>query len=210
MSDIASVEPPADETGLYAEPPELMTRDLWTGARLWTAAMAFFFLTFIFAFFYLRSLNSNDMWRPHGINPPTGYGVAILVCLVASGVLYWIGVSAYERRGEGFWRACATGALALGVAAVVIQCVEWAAMSWGPTNGGYASVFIGWTGFFLLTALGGLYWMETLVAESFRFRRDERPELSVVRRANAEALLVFWTFLVAVGIAAFVILYLVA
>jgi heme/copper-type cytochrome/quinol oxidase subunit 3 len=211
MSDIVSVEAHEDETGLYVEPRELLARDLWTGARLWTAAQAFFFLTFVFAFFYLRSLNTNNMWRPHGVNPPMGYGGTILGCIVASAAIYWLGVRAYGTRGERVWRLAAAVALALGVAAIVVQSVEWAAMSWGPTDGGYASVFIGWTGFYVLSLLGGVYWMETLVAESTRFRKDSEPGGAVVvRRANAEALNVFWGFLAAVGVIAFVLLYLVA
>jgi heme/copper-type cytochrome/quinol oxidase subunit 3 len=203
-----SVEAARDETGLYAEPPELMARDLWVGVRLWTASVAFFFLTFVFAFFYLRSLNSNNQWRPHGIDPPTGWGVAILVCIVASVVLYSVAVRGWI---EARWRMLAAISVVLAIAAVVIQCIEWGTMSWGPTNGGYASVFIGWTGFYVLLLLGAIYWMETLVAESYRDRSGEGAEArAVVRRANAEALSLFWVFLGAVEVAAFIILYLVA
>jgi heme/copper-type cytochrome/quinol oxidase subunit 3 len=209
VSDLVSVEAPEDETGLYDEPPEMLARDLWTGARLFTAAAAFFFLTFVFAFFYLRSLNSNGQWRPHGINPPTGWGVGVLACIAASVVIYWVAVRLYV---EPRWRMLSVLSLGLGLAAVVIQCVEWAAMSWGPTNGGYASVFIGWTGFYVFVLLGALYWMETLVAESWRDSRGsaEAEARAVVRRANADALALFWSFLGLVEIAAFVTLYLVA
>jgi heme/copper-type cytochrome/quinol oxidase subunit 3 len=208
MAEHVSVEPPRDETGLYDEPPELLARDLWTGARLFAAAAAFFFITFIFAFFYLRSLNSNGQWRPHGVNPTTGYGAAVLACIVASVVLYWVAVRMYV---EARWRMVAALSLGLGLAAAVIQCVEYAAASWGPTNGGYASVYVGWTGFYLLFLLGALYWMETLVAESYRDRRggQEAEARAVVRRANAEALSLFWAFLGLVEVAAFVVLYLV-
>jgi heme/copper-type cytochrome/quinol oxidase subunit 3 len=205
---VSAVEAPRDETGLYAEPPELMARDLWVGVRLWTASVAFFFLTFVFAFFYLRSLNSHHMWRPHGIDPPTGWGVAILVCIVASALLFWFAVQGWV---EPRWRMLATLSLGLALAAVAIQCIEWAVMSWGPTHGGYSSVFIGWTGFYLLFLLGVVYWMESLVAESYRDRGGEGAGArAVVRRANAEALALFWLFLGAVGLGAFLILYLIA
>jgi heme/copper-type cytochrome/quinol oxidase subunit 3 len=202
------VEATRDETGLYQEPPEFMARDLWVGVRLWTASVAFFFLTFVFAFFYLRSLNSNNQWRPHGIDPPTGWGVAILVCLVASVALYWVAVRNWD---EPRWRLLGSVALGLALAVLIIQCIEWGAMSWGPTHGGYSSVFIGWTGFYVLLLLGVLYWMETLLAESYRDRGGEGAEArAVVRRANAEALSLFWLFMGGVGVAAFIILYLVA
>lgn len=203
MTTLPSTETPPEE---YAEPPEVMARDLWVGVRLWTASVAFFFLTFVFAFFYLRSLNSNNQWKPHGIDPPTGWGVAILVCLVASVAVYWFAV---RLGSEERWRMPAVVSLVLAIAAAVIQCVEWAVMSWGPTNGAYASVFIGWTGFYLLFLLGVIYWMETLVAESYR--GGEGAEVrAAVRRSNAEALNLFWLFLGLVGVGAFIVLYLVA
>jgi heme/copper-type cytochrome/quinol oxidase subunit 3 len=208
VADMASVETPQDETGLYAEPPEMLARDLWVGVRLWTASVAFFFLTFVFAFFYLRSLNSNNQWRPHGVNPPTGWGVAIFVCIAASVVLYWVAVRFWL---EPRWRMLAAVSVVLALAAAVIQCIQWGVMSWGPTNGGYASVFIGWTGFYLFFLLGVIYWMETLVAESYRERGGEGAEArAIVRRANAEALSLFWLFLGLVELGAFIILYLVA
>jgi heme/copper-type cytochrome/quinol oxidase subunit 3 len=204
VTTLPHAEAPPEE---YVEPPEIFARDRWVGVRLWTASVAFFFLTFVFAFFYLRSLNSNSQWRPHGIDPPTGWGVAILVCIVASVVLFWLAV----RLGEPRWKLLATLSLVLALAGVVIQCIEWGAMSWGPTNGGYASVFIGWTGFYLLLLLGGIYWLETLVAESYRERGGEGAEArAFVLNSNAEALNVFWVFLGVVQVAAFIILYLIA
>jgi heme/copper-type cytochrome/quinol oxidase subunit 3 len=203
VTTLPSTETPPEE---YAEPPEFLANDLSVGVRLWTASAAFFFLTFVFAFFYLRSLNMNNQWKPHGVDAPTGWGVAILACIVASVVVYWFAV---RLGSEERWRLPALVALVLAVAAGVIQCVEWAVMSWGPTNGGYASVFIGWTAFYLLFLIGVIYWMETLVAESYR-GGEGAEERAVVRRANAEALNLFWLFLGLVAVAAFIILYLVA
>ena len=39
-------------------------RALFVGARLFVAADAFFFLGFLFAYLYLRALNSNGLWHP--------------------------------------------------------------------------------------------------------------------------------------------------
>ena len=38
---------------------ELLVRNVRVGSRIWAAAQAFFFMAFLFAFFYLRALNSN-------------------------------------------------------------------------------------------------------------------------------------------------------
>jgi heme/copper-type cytochrome/quinol oxidase subunit 3 len=60
--------------------------------------------------------------------------------------------------------------------------------------------------------LGALYWMETLAVESYRDRHggEEAGARAVVRRANADALTLFWGFLGLVEVAAFILLYLVA
>jgi hypothetical protein len=70
------------------EPPEWQPRAIWVGARLLCGAAAFFFLAFVFAYFYLRSLDLDNDWKiGHNINPPLGLGVAIVVALVLSAAL---------------------------------------------------------------------------------------------------------------------------
>ena len=36
------------------------------------------FLAFVFAYFYLRSLNNGGHWRPPRVDPPQGYGAAVV------------------------------------------------------------------------------------------------------------------------------------
>ena len=45
---------------------------LWTGGRLLIGIWAFAFAALAFAYFYLRSANNEDLWRPGGITAPTG------------------------------------------------------------------------------------------------------------------------------------------
>ena len=52
---------------IQTEPPP--DRALFIGARLFVAADAFFFLGFLFAYLYLRALNSNGLWHPPHIHP---------------------------------------------------------------------------------------------------------------------------------------------
>ena len=165
------------------EPPEVLGRNLKAAGHLWAAATVFFFIGFLFGFFYLRSLNNAGLWHPKGVDPPVGLGTAIIVCVLASLALTWLGLR--ERRaaviGSEYsaelddarlqaWRWRGLLALAFGLAAIVLQCVEYATMGFGPTQGGYASVFVGWTGMFIVFVLGAMFWLETLLATSFRFR----------------------------------------
>ena len=70
------------------EPPEWQPRAIWVGARQLCGAAAFFFLSFVFAYFYLRSLDLNKDWKiGYNINPSLGLGVAIVVALALSAAL---------------------------------------------------------------------------------------------------------------------------
>ena len=48
----------------FAETPELHQRIDRIGFGLIGGATVMFFLGFVFAYFYLRSLDNNELWRP--------------------------------------------------------------------------------------------------------------------------------------------------
>jgi len=186
------------------EPPELLARNIWVGSRIWAAGQAFFFLPFLFAFFYLRALNSNGVWRGwphHHPHPSRAFGIAILVCVLASAaVLYG------ATRMPGItWRPVAGAAFALGLAAVALQCAQFASLGFGPTDAGYGSVFVGWTGLVALVALGTMLWLENILAQSIRAPADV-----VHLRASLDAVSFSWAVLALVEVSAFILLYLVA
>src|SRR5438105_8403357 len=77
--------PPTTTDG--AEQPDLLARNIRVGSRIWAASQAFFFLAFFFAFLYLRALNTSGLWRGwphHHPSPSIAFGVAILICVLAS------------------------------------------------------------------------------------------------------------------------------
>ena len=79
---------------------------MWTGARLVIAIAAFFFASLAFAYFYLRSADNADLWRPHGITAPTATGAAILAFMVAAAGLAGTASGASSRtdgRLAGGW-----------------------------------------------------------------------------------------------------------
>jgi heme/copper-type cytochrome/quinol oxidase subunit 3 len=185
----------------YAEPPELERRIKSLGSILLAAATAFFFIAFLFAFVYLRALNSNGLWgagKPHHhVHASLGLGIAILVC-----VLVGVAAARASQLLPAFWLPAAGVALLLGLAAVALQCWQWAHLGFGPGDGGYASVYLGWTGFFTIFVLGAMYWLETIVVTAVRTRAaaaEVEPQLA--------AFGIFWTVLGLVEIAAFVLLF---
>ncbi len=204
----ASASAPTDPR-IELEPPEWQPRALWVGARQLCGAAAFFFISFVFAYFYLRSLDSNKDWKIGAVNPSIGLGIAIVVVLILSAVL----LRAAASNPAVAIRA-GLGAMLLAVLAVVLQAVEWSTLGFGPASGGYASVYIGWTAFYSVFALGCIYWIETQVATAWRRSREGVSETpadvhtdSEVVSAGLRACSFFWTFYVANGVVLFVLLY---
>ena len=56
----------------------------------------------------------------------------------------------------------------------MLQIAEWATEGFGPTDGGYASVYVGWTGLYAVFVLAVVFWLETLLATAIRYRKTER------------------------------------
>jgi heme/copper-type cytochrome/quinol oxidase subunit 3 len=219
----------ASDYGLVeAEPPELLGRNLSAAGHLLASATAFFFLAFVFAYFYLRSLNNDHLWRPKHVDPSLALGTVVMALVVASAVVVRLGLVDHRAGRRSRWRLEGMLGLAAGVAAIVVQVVEWTANGFGPADGGFASVYIGWTAFNVLFVAGALFWLENLVATAIRYRdvsggvpapghasgdpgrpgHDIADPLSLVR-PGLEALSFYWAFLAGLGVLAWVVLYLV-
>jgi heme/copper-type cytochrome/quinol oxidase subunit 3 len=190
--------------GGYAETPELHERIDRVGFALLAAATAMFFLGFVFAYFYLRSLDNAGLWRPAGVEPPGGYGIAIAVGLALSAASFGYAART-AKRGEGRWIPFAGAATGLGLLACFLQCFEYAHLSFGPRSGGYASVFFAWTALYVVLCLLALYRVEAVFAAGLRNRRQ--PHAAVPEGFVPGAL--YWAFLAGLGVLAWVILYLV-
>jgi heme/copper-type cytochrome/quinol oxidase subunit 3 len=227
-SDFA--HPATEYEVVEAEAPEVLARNLVTAGHLLASATAFFFLAFVFAYFYLRSINNHDMWRPKHIDPSVPWGTAIVACLVLSAIVLRLGLADHRADRRDQWRWKGIVAFLLGFLALVLQVVAWTELGFGPADGGYASVYVGWTAFYFLFVLMGLYWLETVLATSWRYRGwasgtatvapgeasgdphreadDIRDPVSLVR-AELGSLSFYWTFLVGIGVLTWVVLYLI-
>ncbi|HMD56833.1 MAG TPA: hypothetical protein VKG82_05115, partial [Solirubrobacteraceae bacterium] len=190
----AGLEPPAErrERGLRA---------LSVAARLLAGATVFFFLAFLFAYFYLRSIDQNHFWKPTAellkeqkeshvsLAPNQGLGAAFVACIILSAILAV--VAGRRQKASSSWLAPAIGAIVLGLAAVGVQCVEFVVQKFGPTDGAYASVFCAWIGFYLVAVMGTMYWLEINVATEMREQRKPtaRPGEGVIEYEDPDKLL---------------------
>jgi heme/copper-type cytochrome/quinol oxidase subunit 3 len=194
------------------EDPAIAAANLNVGVRLFVSAVAFVFVAFVFAFFYLRALNSNGLWRPGHVKPSQGYGIAILVCVLASTVFFELGRRGLGRPDWRAWRLDLAAATGLAVTAAVLEVVQIVATGFSAAGGGYASVFYGWSVLFLLVWVGAVYWLETLLAQSLRGLPDpERPsaEPHELLRPSAEACVIWLYGLAGIDIVSYVLLYLI-
>jgi heme/copper-type cytochrome/quinol oxidase subunit 3 len=188
-------------TTVAAAEPELLARNIRIGSRIWAAAQAFFFLAFFFAFLYLRALNTNGLWRgwpPHHPSPSIAFGVAILICVLASAAL----ARGAAFVAPGMWKLAVRASLALALAAVGLQAAQFSSLGFGPTDAAYASVFVGWSGLYALFLLGTCYWLATVVGDVTR--AGTPPE---VRTAAVDGVGFVLLVLAGVEIAAFILLY---
>jgi heme/copper-type cytochrome/quinol oxidase subunit 3 len=187
------------------EPPELLAANVRTGARLCAASLAFFFVSFFFAFLYLRALNTNGLWRgwphTHKPHPSLAFGIVILICVVA-GALSARGATLLPTRT---WRLAAAAAVALELAAVGLQCAQFSSLGFGPTDGAYASVFVGWTGLFTLMLFVTAYWLATVISDSRR-----AVATPAFQAAAVEAVSFVLIVMAGIEVAAFILLYVVA
>jgi heme/copper-type cytochrome/quinol oxidase subunit 3 len=191
------------------EPPEWQPRALRAGARGLCGAVAFFMVSFVFAYFYLRAQDPNKGWKIGHVKPSVGFGIVIVLVLVASAVAMRVAATRPELTIR-------LGAAALGLAllSVLLQVVDWTTLGFGPASGGYASVFVGWTAVYSVLTVLGAFWIETQVATAWRRRREgvvatpaEVMSDTPIVEAGLEACSFYWSFYVANGVVLFVLLY---
>ena len=212
MSSVGLNQPGGGE-----EAPEVIARVLWTASRLWSAAVAFFFVGFLFAYVYLRTLNTNHMWHPHP-HPSLALSTGIAAAVVLSAVAF-AGALQQLRRGDVVaFQARAIASLLLGTAAVGAHIYQLATLGFDPIQGAYASVFVGWMAWLAVFELGAMCSLEMLVARSVRARSEAAAGVNGVIAAQAgdgslvgaaAALQFFWRLLVVVEVVAYVLLNLV-
>jgi heme/copper-type cytochrome/quinol oxidase subunit 3 len=191
------------------EPPEWQPRAVRAGARGLCGAVAFFMVSFVFAYFYLRAQDPNKGWKIGHVKPSVGFGIVIVLVLVASAVAMRVAATRPEltiRLGGA--------ALGLALLSVLLQVVDWTTLGFGPASGGYASVFVGWTAVYSVLTLLGAFWIETQVATAWRRRREgvvatpaEVMSDTPIVEAGLEACSFYWSFYVANGVVLFVLLY---
>jgi heme/copper-type cytochrome/quinol oxidase subunit 3 len=212
----AGLTPEAEEAGFYHEAGLNAT---WTGARLGVGAMSFGFGAFVFAYFYLRSLNSHDRWYPATLTGPHLWiGTLIMGLIVVSAAVQTATLQRIKAGHKAAWQRGAVAALVLGLAAVGLQIGEMLYLPFFPGAAGFASVFTGFYPVYLFVALMVMIWLEILIMRcrpipemSFVEQPPTFVEAFAVQRFQAalSAFTLVWNYLAAVAVVAWVLFYLI-
>ena len=94
---------------------------LWTGGRLLIGIWAFAFAALAFAYFYLRSANDENLWRPRGITAPTAIGAAIFAISLAAALLVQFGERRFRENETLDWQVAGWTSVLGGLVVIGLQ-----------------------------------------------------------------------------------------
>ena len=172
----------------------------WWGMLALIGTEASIFAYLIFSYFYLQSQTSQP-WPPSG--PPSLHlAVPSTVLLLASIATMWW---AESRLRLGRMAMVYTGlvlTLLLGVAYVVLQCVDWHLQPFLPSSNAHASLYYAITALHVLHAATAVVMLAAMIWWCALGHIDAQHHTAVTIAA------LYWYFVVAVWIAVFITLYL--
>ncbi len=203
-----------EEAGFYHE---AALNAAWTGSRLAVGGLCFLFGAFVFAYFYLRSINASGRWLGSGYIPPSMLeGSIIMAALLVSAGVQYASLQQIKAGNKRLWQIGAIIALVLGVGAVVLQIIELLDLPFWPGSSGFSSVFVGFYPVFLTVVLAAMIWLETLLARSrfipaisFVEQPPTYTEAFAVQRfqSSLSGFTVVWNFLALSGLLFWVLFY---
>jgi hypothetical protein len=215
VSDDAPMTERSETFGHLTETPEEIAFELraqegalWTGGRFLIGIWAFAFAALAFAYFYLRSANNQDLWRPGGITAPTAAGAAIFALTVGCALLSLYGARRFKSGVSLDWEVAGWTTVLGAFVVIGLQVWQLTDLPFFPGSSGYASCFIGWAILNIVLLLSGIYWLETLLARQARLRRALREDggtalsaLPIARlfRVSLEGCAYYWGFIMVVA-----------
>ena len=153
---------PVGADGNPIEDPDRTPGIVRAGGRIFALAVLFFFAAFAFAFFYLQSLDSRGRWNADDVAPGAAVAVASFVAVLLAAVASARAVRAARRDPAAGWSSSVGLACGFTAVAVFLGVVGLATLPFQPSDGGYSSVYVGWTLALIAAGIGLCYWTWTL------------------------------------------------
>ena len=204
----------AEEEGFYHE---AALNAAWTGSRLAVGGLCFLFGSFVFAYFYLRSINASGRWMGSGYHAPSMvYGTVIMIAVLLSAGIHYAALQQAKAGSKRLWQLGAVTALLLGVAAIVLQILELLFLPFWPGSSGFSSVFTGFYPVLTVVLLAAMIWLETPLARSrfipaisFVEQPPTYKEAFMVQRfqSSLSGFATVWNFLAVVTVLFWVLFY---
>jgi heme/copper-type cytochrome/quinol oxidase subunit 3 len=204
-------------TGLHGYPiddPDPTPRVLLVGSRLLSASVVIFFFAFVFAFVYLKAQNSRGRWNP-GLEVSVVFSTVVVGAVLLSALACGVAIRRLREDDTSAWQGWAAISVLLGVGVIGLHVWQLDTLPFTPTQGGYASVFVGWTVALIAVEVGAMYWLFSALNGTLRVAGDVDPYEEGtpphVRHlvASAHGYWFFWRVVAAVEIVAYVLLVLV-
>ena len=204
-------------TGLHGYPveePDPTQRVLWIGSRVLSASVVIFFFAFVFAFAYLKAQNSRGLWNP-GLEVSVAFSSVVLGAALLSALACGMAVGRLREDDTSAWQGWAATSVLLGLGVIGLHVWQLNALPFAPTQGGYASVFVGWTVALIAVELGAMYWLYSVLSGTLRVAGEvdpyeEGPPPHIRHLVeSARGYWFFWRVVATVEIVAFVLLVLV-
>jgi heme/copper-type cytochrome/quinol oxidase subunit 3 len=204
-------------TGLHGYPidtPDPTPRVLWLGSRVLSASVLIFFSAFVFSFVYLKAQDSRGLWNP-GLEVSTVFSSVNLGIVLLSAIACGAAVRRSREDDTRAWQGWAAISLLFGLGVIGLHVWQLHTLPFAPSQGGYASVFVGWTAALIAVELGAMYWLFSLLRGTLRVAgevdpyEEEPPPHIRHLVASAHGYWFFCRVVVAVEIIAYVLLVLV-
>jgi heme/copper-type cytochrome/quinol oxidase subunit 3 len=182
---------PADEV--------IRARNTNFGIRLFLGADASFFLAFVFAYLYLKTIDTPDLWVGASSDGSVLLGGLGAAALLVAAAAIWFGARGLREGASQQWRTGAGVAVLMGVVALV--AMAWQLVTIGYNPSGYDSVLIGWTAALALHVL-----IATPLLVGSAIERRPAGAIPPLGLASVQAVSWFWGFLAAIGLLEFILL----
>ncbi len=116
------------------EPPETLARNFAVGSKVLASTVAIFFMSFVFAFFYLRALNTAHAFREPHADLLVGWGIAVLACVLVSCAALEAGRRALANGPTASWRVLGLVSWLVALAAIaLLEATEYYNLHFGAT-----------------------------------------------------------------------------
>lgn len=160
MTATASVSKPGNEpagTGHHL-PLSVKQRQHRMTVLLLLGSDIVFVIALLFAYFYLKTLNENNMWLPKGMPvPPASQGFILAGILIVSSLVYRWGDKGIRKGNQKQLKAGVAIALILWVVELIYQIILWEQINFHPGDGGFASAFYALAGYHTFHLFLGLF-----------------------------------------------------